>query len=77
MATNIYKLSERLIDGSFTLKALKTLYYNDLIPSKDLEELLDHWTGLEVFMKELPQGEHIDKIIEWLLDNFDHDMWEE
>ena len=77
MVTDIHTLSDRLIDESFSLKALKTMYYNDLIPKEDLEELLDVWTCKEVFLHELPKGEHIDKILEWLLDNFDHDMWEE
>ena len=77
MATNIFKLSDRLIDKSCSLDELKTLYNNDLVSRKDLEELLDIWTCMEVFMKHLPEGEHIDETIEWLLDNFEHDMYAE
>ena len=76
MATNIWKLSDQLIEKSCSLDDLKTLYNNDLVSSKDLEELLDNWTCMEVLLHELPQGEHIDQILDWLLENFDHDMYD-
>ena len=75
--TDIYKPSERLIDGSFSLFGLQALYNNNLLSDKDLEELLDHWTCLQVFQRALPQGAHIDDTLEWLIDNFEHDMYAE